>query len=121
MINDIGTIKAVAPAAVPSESTKPVERVAPVGGTRKEDPAERGEKAKEAAESLDQVVSDLNTLAHDLHRELRFSVDNESGETVVKVVDSATEEVVRQIPSEEVVRLRKRLAEAAGVIFQGSA
>jgi len=37
------------------------------------------------------------------------------------VVDRETDEVVRQIPSEEVVRLRQRLQEAAGAIFQDSA
>lgn len=121
MINDIGTIKAVAPAAVSSDSSKSVERVAPVGRVREDDAAQKREQAQQATESLDKVVADLNTLAHDLHRELNFSVDHESGETVVKVVDSETKEVVRQIPSEEVVRLRKRLEEAAGTIFQGSA
>jgi flagellar protein FlaG len=40
---------------------------------------------------------------------------------VIKVIDRETDEVVRQIPSEEVVRMRKRLQEAAGVIFQDSA
>lgn len=40
---------------------------------------------------------------------------------MIKVVDRETDEVVRQIPSEEVMRLRERLQEAAGVIFRDSA
>jgi flagellar protein FlaG len=52
---------------------------------------------------------------------LQFSVDDKSGETMIKVVDSKTDEVVRQIPSEEVVRLRQRLEDVAGVIFRDSA
>ena len=70
---------------------------------------------------LNDVVSELNNLVRELHRELQFSVDDESGETVIKVVDRETDEVVRQIPSEDVVRLRQRLQEAAGAIFQDSA
>jgi len=66
-------------------------------------------------------VSELNSMVRELHRELRFSIDQDSGDTVVKVVDRQTEEVVRQIPSEELMHLRKRLEEAAGVIFQDSA
>ncbi len=79
------------------------------------------EKAEETSEPLNEVVFELNNLVRDLHRELQFSVDDESGETMIKVVDSKTDEVVRQIPSEEVVRLRQRLEEAAGVIFRDSA
>lgn len=83
--------------------------------------ADESAKSNTAAAELDQVVSDLNSLVHDLHRELRFSVDRDSGDTVVKVVDSETDEVLRQIPSEDVMRLRKRLEDAAGMIFQDSA
>jgi flagellar protein FlaG len=67
------------------------------------------------------MVSGINELVHELQRELHFAVDGQSGETVIKVVDRETEEVVRQIPSEEVLRLRQRLEEAAGVLFDGSA
>jgi flagellar protein FlaG len=70
---------------------------------------------------LNDVVSELNSLVRELHRELHFSVDDESGDTIIKVVDRETDEVVRQIPSEDVVRLRQRLQEAAGAIFQDSA
>ncbi|MDJ0740333.1 MAG: flagellar protein FlaG [Gammaproteobacteria bacterium] len=84
-------------------------------------PAEQVQAADEEAESLENVVSDLNQLVRELHRELQFSVDEESGDTVVKVIDSETDEVLRQIPSDQVLRLRQRLEEAAGVIFQDSA
>ncbi len=122
MTNDIGTIKAVAPSAVSSGSVKSLERTVQTG--RAQDPREAGgaqEKRPQDAEQIDKVVSDLNHLVHDLHRELRFTVDHDSGDTVVKVVDRETDEVVRQIPSEELVQLRKRLQEAAGVFFQDSA
>ena len=71
-------------------------------------------------EALDEVVSGLNKMVQNLHRNLQFSVDDESGETIIKVIDSETNEVVRQIPSEEVVKLRQRMKEAAGVLFQGA-
>ena len=79
------------------------------------------ERAAQEEEPLEDVVSNLNQLVRDLHRELQFSVDEDSGDTVIKVIDSKTDEVLRQIPSEEVMRLRQRLEEAAGVIFQDSA
>jgi flagellar protein FlaG len=72
-------------------------------------------------EGLADMVSDLGNLVRSLHRELRFTVDKESGETVIKVVDKQTDEVIRQIPSQEFMELRKRLQDSAGVIFQDSA
>jgi len=81
------------------------------------------EAARQTGEKspLEEVVSGLNDLVHELHRELQFSIDEDSGETVIKVIDRATDEVVRQIPGEEVMRLRKRLLESAGTIFRDSA
>lgn len=71
-------------------------------------------------QAVDKVVSSLNEMVQNLHRNLQFSVDEESGDTIIKVVDSETNEVVRQIPSEEIVRLRQRMRDAAGGLFQGA-
>jgi flagellar protein FlaG len=82
----------------------------------------KAEKDRDAADQVaEQIASGLNDLVQELHRELRFTVDRESGDTIIKVVDRDTDEVVRQIPSEEMVRLRKRLEEVSGIIFQDSA
>ena len=122
MTNEIGTIKTVLPSAAQTGSAAPVRRPADVEKDEKDSKSiEKAEQTKQAEEPLDQVVSELNNLVRELHRELRFAVDDASGEVVVKVVDSETDEVVRQIPGEEVVRLRQRLQENAGIIFQDSA
>ena len=122
MSNDFGTIKAVLPPVAQTSPTAHVKRLGegdrPAGGHAD---VEKAAKAEKTREPLNEVVSELNNLVRDLHRELQFSVDDKSGEPVIKVVDSKTDEVVRQIPSEEVVRLRQRLEEAAGVIFRDSA
>ena len=59
--------------------------------------------AEAAEEELLQAVERLREQAASVGRDLNFEVDRESGYTVIKVIDRATEEVVRQIPSEEVV------------------
>jgi flagellar protein FlaG len=122
MSNDFGTIKAVLPPVAQTSPTAHLKRLGD-GNAVPVAPAvaEEAGKAEETRQPLNEVVSELNDLVRDLHRELQFSVDDESGETMIKVVDSQTDEVVRQIPSEEVVRLRQRLEEAAGVIFRDSA
>ena len=122
MTNDVGTLK---PALPPVAQSSPAARA---GRVEQEVPANanpdsmhKSERAAQEEEPLENVVSNLNQLVRDLHRELQFSVDEDSGDTVIKVIDSKTDEVLRQIPSEGVMRLRQRLEEAAGVIFQDSA
>ena len=76
------------------------------------------EKAKE-------VVEQLNKHAQAVNRDLFFSVDEDSGKTVIKVVNADTAELVRQIPSEEVLRLSETIRESiettTGVIVQTTA
>ncbi len=71
-------------------------------------------KAEAAEEEILQVVDKLREQVSAVGKDLNFEVDRESGYTVIKVVDPATEEVVRQIPAEEVVeRARQQNGEIA--------
>lgn len=65
-------------------------------------------EVREAARKAQEVLqSKSNSLV--------FSLDKDSGKTVVKVVDSATDEVIRQFPSEEMLALAKSLEEFQGL------
>jgi flagellar protein FlaG len=52
---------------------------------------------------------------------VEFSLDSESGRVVVKIIDSATQEVVRQIPMEEMLALAKALDKFQGLLFHTKA
>ena len=87
------------------------------------DAAEAAQGAKPAAidaKTLQNALSNLTEHVQNLQRALEFSVDKESGETVVKVVDSETKEVIRQIPSEELLAIANRLRSTAGVLLAES-
>jgi flagellar protein FlaG len=72
--------------------------------------AERLEARNEAQrEELDDAVSQLNDFVQNVQRDLQFEVDNELGQTIVKVVDQSTKEVIRQIPDELALRLAENL------------
>ena len=47
---------------------------------------------------------------------LQFSVDSSTGSTVVRVVDSSTGDLVRQIPSEEVIRIAESIDPFQGLM-----
>ena len=66
---------------------------------------------------LDKTVEELSTLVQGLNRELNFSVDDDSGKTIIKVIDSETDEVIRQIPSEEVVEMAQMIDQHAGLLM----
>lgn len=61
--------------------------------------------------TLESAVARMNDHIQNLQRNLQFTVDEESGKDVVTVVDSETDEVIRQIPSEEALELARRLHE----------
>ncbi|WP_226595734.1 flagellar protein FlaG [Marinobacter nauticus] len=72
--------------------------------------AERLQERNEAQrEELDQAVSQLNDFVQNVQRDLQFEVDNDMGQTIVKVVDQQTQEVIRQIPDEVALRLAEKL------------
>lgn len=73
--------------------------------------AEQSETAKQEANrtELDESVRDLNDHMQVIQRELHFSVDSDSGQTVIKVMDLATQQVIRQIPNEEALRAARSL------------
>jgi flagellar protein FlaG len=75
---------------------------------------------------LEQAVSALNSKVQAVQRDLNFSIDEDSGRTIVKVVDSTTDEIIRQIPSEEVLALARNLGDvvskdAAGLLVKAEA
>lgn len=60
------------------------------------------ESVSPSQEELVATVEFLNQRAQDIRRELRFELDEASGRTVIHVVDAETDEVIRDIPPEEV-------------------
>ncbi|MDR1310697.1 MAG: flagellar protein FlaG [Burkholderiaceae bacterium] len=62
-----------------------------------------------------QVQAMVNNLAESLSKttagNLQFSVDDELGKVVVRVIDKETQEVIKQFPSEDAIALAKSLAQ----------
>jgi len=65
------------------------------------------------AKTIDDAVQDINDHIQTAHRELLFSIDKDSGQTVIKVMDMDTKEVIRQIPNEEALKFARMLEEGA--------
>lgn len=76
-------------------------------------------------EDLQQAVTQLNDRMQLVQRDLMFSVDDSSGQTIVRVVNTETDEVVRQMPTEEALRISRniqdQIGDVPGLIFETSA
>ena len=70
---------------------------------------------------LDTAVAALNDFLKPSASSLQFSVDEDSGRTVVKVVDTDTNELVRQYPSKEALAISKELGKLQGLLLRDKA
>ncbi len=106
------TTTSSSPNAIPSTtSTKATSVIgnqeAEKSGAEKIDPKE----LKQAVDSMNEVVSKFNN-------SLRFSLDEDTGQTIVKVVDTETNEVIKQLPSKEMLAISKAIDKLVGLLVQ---
>ena len=78
----------------------------PQGQTVQANPAAQSQPTPQQIES---VVAKLSDFVQTVQRDLSFQVDDNTGDTVIIVKDSRTDEVVRQIPSEDLLQLAQNL------------
>ena len=57
------------------------------------------------AAEISQAVNRINRIIQNIQRDLSFNLDEDSGRTVIRVVDSESGELIRQIPSDEVLAI----------------
>ncbi|WP_374512587.1 flagellar protein FlaG [Niveibacterium sp.] len=69
----------------------------------------RAEQKQPDRQAVERALQEVKKAVDPMARNLQFSIDEDTGRTVVRVVDSATKEVIRQIPSEEVLAIAKAL------------
>lgn len=67
-------------------------------------------------EELNTVIKSVNDIIKPFNNSLQFNIDQDSGRTVVKIMDSTTQEVIKQIPSEEMLALAKALDQLKGLL-----
>jgi flagellar protein FlaG len=104
----MGQTRAGAPPAAQEGSSEPSATKAPVQINEKVliDPAD-----------LSAALESLNQRLEKTKSNLSFSIDPQTGSNIVRVVNSNTGELVRQLPSEEVLQFKRNLDSMMGLIF----
>jgi flagellar protein FlaG len=119
MVSDVLSSQALEPR--PAQVSRPAVQV--VAMKAQEPAATSGkELPRPAPEPVDlsRVVEGLNRFMESTQRNLNFRFDEASGRTVITVVNPETDEIVRQIPSDELLALARTMREA-GMLFDALA
>lgn len=92
----------------------PVSAVKSLPDSGKDLPSKENKK-QISEEEVEDAVQVINDHVKSLRRELQFTVDKDSRKTVIKVIDSNTKEVIRQIPNDEALKVAKSLLQGANM------
>ncbi len=98
--------------AVQNSGTTPVQTAQAVEQAQKTEPTRQ--QVEEAAKTVNEFLKPINN-------SINFSLDEDTGITVVKVIDTATKEVIRQIPSEEMLVIAKAIDQMKGLLVKQKA
>lgn len=70
---------------------------------------------------VEKAVATLNEFTGMVAQDVQFSIDEDSGRILVKVVDSRTQEVLRQLPSKEALAIAQSLDKMQGILIHAKA
>ena len=81
-------------------------------------PADSSQKIEQVIdqEQLQAAVAKVSSYVQSLSRSLDIRSDDRTGDTVIKVFDKGTDELIRQIPSEEVLAISAAISEQLDVL-----
>lgn len=102
-VNNPSAVKAKSSSAVQAyqaEQVKEGGKVLPSGSEK---------VAEVSKEQVKEAVSKLNDYVQSTERTLDFQLDEDSGQTVIKVFDKQSSELIRQIPDELALTLAQKL------------
>ena len=103
---------------IADQNIRPDRRIKDDRQIKEEKNVEEEQRGKEdiqiSQDLLDELEKDINTI-HNVG--LQFSVHDESGRTMIKVVEKDTGDLIRQIPSEEILDLVTRINGVLGILF----
>lgn len=68
--------------------------------------------------AVEEAVQKANEFLKPVSDSIRFSIDEDSGKIIVKVVDMETSQILRQYPSEEMLALAKAMDNLQGVLLK---
>jgi flagellar protein FlaG len=108
-IDSLSNLVITAPAGAPAQARASARTESAV--------APQGRSTPAGSEQLRSAAEKINGQLQIVAPNLRFSVDEDTGKTVVRVVDTDTGETIRQVPTEEVLAISRSIDRLQGLLF----
>lgn len=83
--------------------------------------AKTSKSAQPSTAEVESAVKKVQNFVSAKAADIQFSIDEDIGVTVVKVIDRGTKDVIRQIPSEEMLEIAKALDKLQGLLVKQQA
>ena len=77
--------------------------------------------SNKSSPEIRKIAADIVKVSQTFNKRLDFVVDHQSHEVIVKVIDKATDKVIKVLPPEELQRLHRKLKETIGFLFNEQA
>lgn len=74
-----------------------------------------------SAADIKQAIETANKALKQVTGDLEFAVDAASGRTVLRVIDTSTQQVIRQFPSEEMLAIARAIDRFQGLLLKEKA
>lgn len=105
-------------AGVRQANTAQISSAAPV---QTEQSVSQTQKTEANRQELEDAVKQVNDFLKPINNAIQFNLDDDTGKTIVKVIDLATKEVIRQFPSEDMLSIAKAIDKMKGLLVQQKA
>ena len=112
--NELRVRDAQKPREVGATEVPQEKAVEPKGG----DSFEGSQKPRHTSQNIEAVVGRLEEALRHVEPRIELSVDKDLNQVIFRVFDKGSGELIRQIPSEEVLKLERFLADQSGLFVE---
>ena len=103
---------------IADQKVRPDQQIKEYQQIKKEKNVEKEQKEKKEIQVSSALLDDLENNINTIHNVgLEFSMHEESGRNVIKVIEKDTGNLIRQIPPDEVLELISRMVDMLGILF----
>lgn len=89
--------------------------------TQTEQSVTQVQKTEATRQQIEQAAKEVNEFLKPINNSLQFQLDDDTGKTVVRVIDTITKDVIRQFPSEEMLAIAKAIDQMKGLLVHQKA
>jgi flagellar protein FlaG len=114
MIDEVAGRDALPAALAKGDAVKSVETQTPPLPAQHTEPADKKSVDRKA---IEQTIAKIREAIGPANASLKIEIDPDSDQVIVKVLDDQSGELIRQIPSQEMVEIAKRLDTMQGIFI----